>query len=77
MHHRLAHGRELLRFFLNHDHVMVEDEFGQAIVCHRKDINSLFIPITIPDSQPIAHGLLQYTLARGGFTEQEFWDEIG
>ena len=77
MHHRLAHGSELLRFFLYHGHVMVEDEFGQAIICRREDIDSLYVPINIPYNQPIAHDLLRHILAQGGFTERRFWDEVG
>jgi len=77
MYQRLAHGSELLRFFLNHGHVRDEEEFGQAILCRREDTDALHVPINIPYTQPIARGLLRHILAQGGFTEQEFWDEVG
>ena len=77
MRHSLAHGRELLQFFLNRGYVIVGDTYGQVIICHREDIDTLYTPIVIPSNQPVARGLLRYILARGGFTEQEFWDGVG
>jgi len=77
MHHRLAHGKELLRFFLENGHVIAEDEFGQAIVCRREDLDKLVVPINIPYAQPLPHGILRYILAQGGFTEKEFWEWVG
>lgn len=76
MHQRLAQGSELLRFFLSHGHVIDEDEFGQAIVCRREDMDALHVPINIPYTQPSARGLLGHILAQGGFTEREFWEEV-
>jgi len=73
---RLAHGSELLRFFVNHNHIIVGDEFGQVIICHRSDMDYLQTPINIPTAQLIPKNLLQHLLAQGGFTEKEFWEEI-
>ena len=73
---RLALGTELLRFFVNHNHIIVDDEFGQVLICHRSEMGSLQTPINIPTGLLIPKKLLQYLLARGGFTEKEFWEEI-
>ena len=77
MHHRLIHGRELARYFLEHGHVIVQDEFGQVIVCKRGDFEGLSTVINIPSNQLVPHNLLRYLLAQGGFTENEFWDAVG
>ena len=76
MHHRLAHGSELLRFFLNHGYVMVGGMFGQVLVCHKKDVDPLTVPINIPNEQDIAGNLLRYILTQGGFPEEGFWGGV-
>ena len=76
MQSRIAHGSELLRYFVMHSYVIVESEFGQAIVCHRNEIDTLSTAINIPTNQSIPGKLVKYLLARGGFTEKEFWDEM-
>ena len=73
---RLAHGSELLRFFVNHNYVIIDDEFGQVILCHRDEKDSLYNPINIPNNQPIPSKLLRHILAQGGFTEDKFWGEV-
>ena len=74
---RLAQGGELLRYFINHGYIIVEDESGQVIVCHRNEMDTIATPINIPTNMTIPNKLLRNTLARGGFTEKEFWAEIG
>ena len=77
MQRRLAQGNELLRYFVIHGYVIVDNEFGQVIVSHRNEIDTLTTPINIPTNQPIPPKLLRHLLARGGFTEKAFWEEIG
>ena len=77
MEYKSVHGQQLLLFFLNHNYVIQDNEFGQVIVCHRNEMDTIATPINIPTNMIIPPGLLKNTLARGGFTETEFWNEIG
>lgn len=77
MQDRLASGPELLRFLVNHGYVIVEDAFGQALMCRREDTETLFEPINVPYSlTALPTSFLRYILNRADFTEEQFWQEI-
>ncbi len=76
MSQHLAHGHELLEFYIDHGYVKVTDELGQAIICPRQDIDTLNMVINIPYAQDIGHELLKYLLERGNFTTDEFWQSV-
>jgi hypothetical protein len=75
---RYASGQELLRFFLNHGYVQVDDDCGKAVICPRGDTDTLIESFTVPHQQPeLPDDLVEYFLRKGNFTPEKFWKEIG
>lgn len=73
--HRFATGSEILQYYLNHGYVIKGHNQSEIILSRRED-EDVREPVNVSClQQTVSHEYLEFTLGRGGFTPEQFWEE--